>query len=180
MVDAAPRDAAVAQASLLARIDGQSWRETYDGLLSSTLLAGLDANPFHDRRYWERLLTRPPTPQWVWLIGPDEPVGLCHFREDAEGGGIVERLYLLRTAQRRGHGRRLMALAAGVLVARGRQPLTVWALECNLPARGFYEHLGGQPLPRRPVFEDAGAPVFEVGFRWDRPQSLAELNAPRW
>jgi GNAT superfamily N-acetyltransferase len=92
---------------------------------------------------------------------------------------LVERLYLLRAAQRRGHGRRLMSLAAGVLAAHGLQPLTVWALECNLPARAFYEHLGGQPLPRRPVFEDSGTPIFEVGFRWERPQSLAELSAPQ-
>jgi hypothetical protein len=73
-----------------------------------------------------------------------------------------------------------MSLAASALAERGLQPLTVWALECNLPARGFYEHLGGRPLPRRLVFEDAGAPVFEVGFRWDRPQSLAQFSALRW
>jgi len=43
MVDVTPRDGTVADASLLARLDVQSWRETYDGLLSSP--RWLDSTP---------------------------------------------------------------------------------------------------------------------------------------
>jgi GNAT superfamily N-acetyltransferase len=92
----------------------------------------------------------------------------------------VDRLYLLRPAQRRGIGRRLMVAAGRLLSMHDLRPLSVWTLECNRPAQVFYERLGGRPLPRRPVFEDQGAPVFEVGFRWERPESLSELSASRW
>jgi len=171
MDDVALRDAVIDDAPLLARIDVQSWRETYAGLLSAPLLAGLDRSPFHDALYWQGVLARPRSRQWVWLIGAD-PIGLCHVCVDDEGGGLVDRLYLLRQAQRRGLGRRVMSLVAHRLIARGPRPLSVWALECNLPAQTFYERLGGRRLPRRPVFEDAGESVFEVGFRWERPESL--------
>lgn len=172
MDDVALRDAVVEDAPLLAHIGVQSWRETYAGLLSAPLLAGLDRNPFHDVPHWQDLLARPRRHQRIWLVGTAEPVGLCHCGADEDGGGTVERLYLLRAAQRRGLGRRLMCLAADILAGDGLRPLTVWTLECNRPAQAFYDRLGGRRLPRRPIFEDQGRPVFEVGFRWDRPESL--------
>ena len=178
MDDFALRDAAVEDATLLSQLDIRSWRETYAGLLSDALLAGLEANPFHEPAYWVRLLSRSRRHRWIWIVGRDDPVGLCHFGAADDGGG-VDRLYLLRAAQRRGFGRRLMSMAARVLESHGLRPLTVWTLECNLPAQAFYERLGGLRLPRRPVFEDAGAPVFEVGFRWQRPELLAGITAPR-
>lgn len=175
------RDATVDDAALLSRINVQSWRETYAGLLSDRLLAGLEASPFHGPRHWRDALARKRADQWTWVVGVDAPVGLCRFGADDEipRGGLIDRLYLLRAAQRRGLGRRLMIAAAGLLAARGLAPLSVWTLECNAPARTFYERLGGRRLPRRVVFEDQGAPVFEVGFRWDRPESLSEITALR-
>jgi hypothetical protein len=70
-------------------------------------------------------------------------------------------------------------MAARLLDSHGLRPLTVWTLECNRPAQAFYERLGGLRLARRPVFEDEGAPVFEVGFRWEKPGSLAEPTTAR-
>ena len=183
MCDATLRDATAADAPLLARIGVQSWRETYAGLLSQRLLDGLDGNPFHDRRYWQGVLAEPRLRQWVWIIERRRtPIGLCKFgsADDGDDGGVVDRLYLLRPAQRQGLGRRLMAAAAHLLAMHDLQPLSVWTLECNQPARAFYERLGGRRLPRRPVFEDHGAPVFEVGFRWDRPESLGDVSGSRW
>jgi len=182
MHDATVRAAAADDAALLARIGVQSWRETYAGLLSPGLLAGLDDNSFHGRTYWKRALAQRRPHQWIWLIELDAPIGLCKFGSDEEGdgGGVVDRLYLLRPAQRQGLGRRLMAMAARLLTIHKLLPLSVWTLECNLPAQAFYERLGGRHLPRRQVFEDEGVPVFEVGFRWDEPDSLARLSASRW
>ena len=124
MDDVALRDAVIDDAPLLAHIGVQSWRETYAGLLSAPLLAGLDRSPFHDVSYWQGLLAQPRCHQRIWLVGGTEPIGLFHYGADEDGGGTVERLYLLRAAQRRGLGRRPMRLAADALAGDGLRPIT--------------------------------------------------------
>jgi GNAT superfamily N-acetyltransferase len=174
MNDITLRDATVDDAPLLAQIGVTSWRETYAGLLSEDLLDGLDGNPFHDHRYWQSVLSKPSQCQWIWIVERGSAIGLCKFGsgDTDDNGGVVDRLYLLRPAQRQGLGRRLMAAAGRLLAMHDQRPLYVWTLECNLPALAFYERLGGRRLPRRPVFEDQGQPIFEVGFCWDRPELL--------
>ena len=59
-------------------------------------------------------------------------------------------LYVLRSCQGRGVGRRLLADVARVLAANGAESLMLSVLRDNIPARAFYEHLGGKAeAPRR-------------------------------
>ena len=89
MHDATVRAAAADDAALLARIGVQSWRETYAGLLSPGLLAGLDDNSFHGRTYWKRALAQRRPHQWIWLVELGAPIGLCKFGSDGRATGAA-------------------------------------------------------------------------------------------
>jgi ribosomal protein S18 acetylase RimI-like enzyme len=65
-------------------------------------------------------------------------------RRGAKGEAEVLTLYLVRSAQNRGLGGRLLADAARALAARGASSLVISVLRDNFGARGFYEHLGGE------------------------------------
>lgn len=90
--------------------------------------------------------------------------------------GEVSALYLLRRVQRQGLGRELMAWAAGALQELGHPGLGLWVLRDNLPARGFYEALGGRPLAEKDD-EIAGVPVVEVAYGWPAPAALISASA---
>ena len=68
--------------------------------------------------------------------------GVWRGRED--GASEITTLYVLRSAQEMGLGRRLLTDTARVLAARGAVALIIWVLRDNTRARGFYEHLGGR------------------------------------
>jgi ribosomal protein S18 acetylase RimI-like enzyme len=84
----------------------------------------------------------------------------------------VSTLYVLRSAQRLGLGRRLLGAAARVLQANGADALTLWVLDGNRPARAFYERLGGVETAQRPV-RGWGGGLRESAFRWDDIASLS-------
>jgi ribosomal protein S18 acetylase RimI-like enzyme len=80
--------------------------------------------------------------------------------------GEIYAIYVLRSAQRRGVGRTLMAALARDLLAQGHASGVLWVLESNLPARRFYQALGGQEIARREQqregFTDVG-----VAYAWE-------------
>lgn len=63
-------------------------------------------------------------------------VGMIAFR-----AGWIDHLYVLPTAQRRGIGGALLALAKS-----GSPGLMLWTFQRNLPARRFYEWHGFRPI----------------------------------
>jgi GNAT superfamily N-acetyltransferase len=73
---------------------------------------------------------------------------------------------LLRGAQGKGLGRRLLADTARALAARGATSLVISVLRDNAPARGFYEHLGGEAEPARLEPGPGGGRNWEVAYRW--------------
>ncbi|HTI79524.1 MAG TPA: GNAT family N-acetyltransferase [Acetobacteraceae bacterium] len=75
-------------------------------------------------------------------------------------------IYVLRAAQRRRVGRRLMALMARDLLDRGHTAASLWVLEANTPARRFYETLGGREILRREEERDGFVSV-GVAYGWD-------------
>ena len=138
-------------AEALARVHVQSWRETYKGLLPDAYLARM-SEAAHARRFGVALMK--PGPDDVTLAAADR-WGLVGY---AQGGpsrrrmakeAEVATLYLVRAAQNRGLGGRLLADTARALAARGATSLVISVLRDNFGARGFYEHLGGEAEPAR-------------------------------
>ena len=82
-----------------------------------------------------------------------------------EGEAEIHTLYLLRTGQGRGAGKRLLQGAARALQSQGARSLLISVLRENAPARGFYEHLGGvaSPATHKP---GPGGQTWVIAYRW--------------
>jgi len=156
-----------ADAEALAHVHVTSWRETYRGLLPDAFLARM-SEPGHARRF-RKELTRP-GPHDVTLAALN-PYGVFGYvsggpsRARVEGEAEIATLYILRAAQGRGVGRRLLTDAVRALAAHGAQSLMISVLAQNAPARAFYERLGG--VADEPREEPGpGGRVWEVRYRW--------------
>ena len=167
------RAAVRSDAPAIGRVHVESWRETYNGVLPDRLLGSLSA--VVRAVMWQGALERePPVLLFVAQLASGELTGFAGggprrggaLPHDAEAYAI----YVLRAAQRRGCGRRLMAALAGALRARGFRSLCLWVLRENANARRFYERLGGAVVGER--IEADGEDAFaEVAYGW------ADLNA---
>jgi ribosomal protein S18 acetylase RimI-like enzyme len=158
IVPAGPGDAAA-----LARVHVRSWRETYAGLLPGPFLAQMNAGVY--ARRWRRQLMATEPPELVLCAeGAGGLVGYCGA-SDKGAAAEVSTLYIIRPAQRRGLGKRLLSSAAKVMSARGAKSLHLWVLNGNAKARAFYEHMGGVPIEERTVGGWDGA-FRETAFGW--------------
>jgi len=157
-----------ADAEALARAHVTSWRETYRGLLPDAYLARMSETA-HARRFAHLLLK--PGPDDVTLAAADRwgIVGYAQggpSRRRVEGEAEVATLYLVRAAQGRGLGERLLRDTARALAAHGARSLVISVLRDNVGARGFYEHLGGEAEGPRQEPGPGGAAYWEVAYRW--------------
>ena len=73
---------------------------------------------------------------------------------------------MLRQAQGQGLGERLMTETARALAANGATSLMISVLRDNIRARGFYEHLNGEPETARQEPGPGGRLLYEVAYRW--------------
>jgi ribosomal protein S18 acetylase RimI-like enzyme len=164
-----------ADAEALARTHVTSWRQTYRGLLPDAYLARM-SEAAHTRRFAHLLLK--PNPDDVTLAAADrwEIVGYAQggpSRRRAPGEAEIATLYLVREAQGRGLGSRLLTDTARALAAHGATSLVISVLRDNFAARGFYEHLGGKPEPARQEPGPGGGMFYEVAYRWADIRTLS-------
>jgi len=162
--DVTIRRARPSDAAALARVQVDSWRETYRGMLPENHLAAL-SYAGHER-LWRRTLAGP-SATFLAVIG-GQIVGLAsggRCRSHQAFSGELHLLYVLRSAQGRGAGRALFDAVHYALAVAGLPDLVVWVLAANRPARAFYEHLG-----LRPVGEGSsllgGVRLKEVAYGW--------------
>lgn len=156
-----------ADAEALAHVHVTAWRETYRGLLPDAFLARM--SEVRTARRFRHELTRPgPHDVVLAALNPYGPIGYVAAgpsRHGVEGEAEIATLYVLRHAQGRGVGRRLMSDAVRALAAHGATSLVISVLADNAPARGFYERMGGRADPpvQRP---GPGGLVAEIDYRW--------------
>lgn len=105
------------------------------------------------RAWGERLSTELSEDERVYVM-LGKPGDLCGFiwvgptidpDDDAQTIGQVRSIHLLPKARGAGRGRMLLKAGISHLVAAGRLASTLWVLESNHPAIGFYEHEGWRP-----------------------------------
>jgi ribosomal protein S18 acetylase RimI-like enzyme len=90
---------------------------------------------------------------------------------DSEGyDGSIQGLYVLPTRQRQGLGRKLLRDAVRRLQRGGARSVEIGCVREN-PSCGFYRHLGGIEIGRRPVKVDAFQ-TEEILFGWPDLSSL--------
>jgi len=165
-----------ADAEALARVHVASWRQTYKGLLPDGYLARM-SEAQHARRFAHALVR--PGPNDVTLACA-ERAGIVGYaqggpsRRGVQGEAEVSTLYLLRGAQGRGLGRRLLSDTARALAAKGATALVISVLQGNAGARAFYEHLGGEAEPPRLEPGPGGGMFHEVAYRWTDIRTLTD------
>jgi ribosomal protein S18 acetylase RimI-like enzyme len=177
------RPATLDDAAAIARVHVASWRATYRGLLPDDFLASLSEEPYTDR--WRRVigdgLSR------VFVVdeqrrgqprrsSDDEIVGFASCGRERAGetgfAGELYAIYILDSAQRRGHGRELVRAVAGALREVKLPDMIVWVLRDNTAARRFYERLGGAYVRSQPITIGT-ATLEEVSYGW---RSLDEIR----
>jgi ribosomal protein S18 acetylase RimI-like enzyme len=161
----------------IARLDVETWRTTYAGLLSNSYLVGLS-----ERRResgWRMVILREPRDVRVAVdaSGVIFGFGSCgSSRGERFFAGEVFTLYVSPDRQNQGVGRRLLIALFRRLVAVGRNAAIIWVLRDN-PARFFYERLGGHQVSRKAI-AFGGATVEALAYGWrDLPGFLAAVSS---
>ena len=167
------RRATPADIEAIARVHVQAWRESYRELMPP---AAIDARPVELRiRQWQNTLDRLDRPTFV----VEHDGVISGF---VSGGSIlwsglprsceVSALYLLDAIKRRGIGRKLFGALLGELGARNLTSAGLRVLTGNMPARRFYEAMGGRLGESR--LERRGEFVFDdVAYIWDDVRAFA-------
>ncbi|SDO67056.1 Ribosomal protein S18 acetylase RimI [Methylobacterium phyllostachyos] len=175
---ARPEDAAV-----IATLHVAAWHETYTGLLPDAMIAALTVEV---RRAWwaQRLGNSPPTRGGATYLAElgGEPVGFgtCNGQRvdvlaAAGFDGEVSSLYVLRAAQGRGVGLRLIARMARHLQTAEYRAAATWVLRANHLGRRFYESCGGTLLDAEACIRGQG-PFTEVAYGWRELTALAAAD----
>ena len=167
------REANASDADGIAKVHVRGWQESYKDFMTPEALAGLSVD--ERKSMWRGVLAQAdPQAKLVVAMQPDgEIVGF------ARGGPIRNKgadllatdaeifaIYLLDKAKRQGLGRKMMAEVFDHLAAQGFRSAGLWVLKENLPARRFYETLGGKPGPEQ-SFDVRGQMLTEVAYRFE-------------
>jgi ribosomal protein S18 acetylase RimI-like enzyme len=171
------RQARPTDARGIARLDVETWRTTYAGVLSSAYLVGLS-----ERRReagWRSVILREPRDVRVAADEADTILGFgsCGSnRGDRLFSGEVFTLYVAPDWQNQGIGRRLLIALFRRLVASGRHSAILWVLRDN-PSRFFYERLGAEQTSRKSL--TIGGTIIEaLAYGWhDLPGFLAAVSS---
>lgn len=163
------RRATPEDAGALGRVHVQAWRESYPGIVPQAVLHALD--PAKRAAMWQGVIASGAD---VWLaLGADGALlGFAHAGPQREPEvlpypGEIHAIYLLQAAKGRGLGRALMQAAARGLLARGIGAASLWVLDGNDAAHGFYAALGGRVVLRRAFPPPAEWDGHETAFAWD-------------
>ena len=159
----------------IARVHIDSWRTTYEGIVSAEYLAGLSYRDRESR--WNEALTTDHLATGIFVAetAGGDVVGFADGGPEREGNrtyrGELYAIYVLQEHQNRGLGRHLVSAVAQRLLDDGFSSMLVWVLEDNRRACRFYESLGGEWVARKTV-AIGGADLKEVSYGW---RDIADL-----
>lgn len=163
------RDATVEDAPAIARVNIDTWRTTYRGIMPD---AALDALSYaHSQANWCRVLQNPQSRSFVKMV-VDEHNGVVGFAAagpersgELDFEGEIYALYVRQSAQRTGLGRGLVMAAATKLMSQGYESMVIWVLRDNQSGRAFYERIGGLQVAEREI-AIAEVMLPEIGYGW--------------
>lgn len=163
------RLAGAADADEIGRIQVETWRAAYAGLMPDEAIEGFDVAS--RQRMWQEGLGRTPRPGSATFVVEDsgEVVGFASVGasrdEEAQLEAELYAIYLHPSRWDRGIGRALLQRAEESMRSSGFREAVLWVLEGNERGERFYraagwEHDGGSKLD-----EFQGATVTELRYR---------------
>ena len=167
------RRAVLSDAPGIARVDVDSWRSTYIGLVPDDVLSSYD---YSERERARRIgIADESTITFVAEHKTDGIVGFLSGGpariDDMPYASELYAIYLLEQYQRQGIGRRLVSELCAWLLTQDITSMYTWVLDKN-PSRRFYESLGGIEF-RSETMAIGGRDVVEVAYGWNDISSLA-------
>ena len=162
------RNTVVDDADAIARVQVDTWRSAYHGLVPSKVL---DSLSYEQRsEYWSSIISRE-APDRIFLVAEEEPSGVVGFcvcgvnrDEDSEFASELYAIYVLEAHQGHGIGRTLFEKCRRWTQDRGMTSMIVWVLRDN-PYRRFYEAMGGELVSER-MISIGEAELPEVAYGW--------------
>ena len=170
------RAAGVVDAEAIARVQRETWRTAYAGILPLDVITGLGER---DAAAWQRRLVNSSGESATWIAErAGQVIGFASCgpaRGPIDGlDGEIYALYVLQSQQRRGVGRELVRACARHFVRHAIFGLYLWVLKANR-ARLFYETLGGEQV--REKVERLGRHDFaEIAYGWHDLTSLVVVD----
>lgn len=163
------REATYRDIPAIAKVHVDTWRSTYLGIVPDEVLSGLSCEKRENA--WQKVFDLASEFNGFTYVSEDEAgriVGFVNGGRERTGNqiyrGEINALYLLRSYQNKGIGRRLVRLAVERLTQMNVHSMLVWVLEDN-PACKFYEALGGQKIQRKDI-EIGGNRLTELAYGW--------------
>ncbi len=135
VADVSVRPAVPGDEEHIARIQLAAWRSSHADVLGDVVLDSLDESAFAAQ--WAQAVTAPPGRDYHVLVACDGPhvVGFASVAPVAAPeptdapAGVVLALEVDPTAQRRGHGSRLLAAVVDVLRGDGADQVQTWVID---------------------------------------------------
>src|SRR5699024_3987611 len=165
------RTAGVPDAEDISKVQVDSWRTAYKGIVSDEYLSALD---YRKRQaVWESVVTQNNT---LLLIDEERStvgfaVGGPERSEEHVGyDGELYAIYLYESVQGTGGGRQLFDAVVADLIERGFESMIIIALEDN-EACGFYEKMGGRVIAKEET-DIGGDRLTELVFGWEDIKSI--------
>lgn len=173
------RRAQLHDSATIARIQVDTWRSAYRGIVPDSYLDSLSYE--RAKENWEKRISDPDKRNAAFVV-EDEIGGVIGFatcgvaREDARDyESELYAIYVNQSMQRKGLGKRLVLSVARHLRVQGFNSMLIWVLADN-QYKQFYESIGGTRVGMKQV-TIGGATLLELGYGWRDIDALIALLA---
>lgn len=173
------REANIVDAPKIARVQVNTWRTAYRGIVPSDYLASLS----YEKREssWVQILSSAAKDSHFVYVVADELGQIVGFasggRErtgDTAYNGELSAIYVLNAYQRRGIGLSLALAVVDRLAMAGMRSMLVWVLKDN-PSCRFYQALGGLKVHEKQV-EIGEVVLDEIAYGWTDTSVITKLK----
>ena len=162
------RRAVMDDAPAIARVQVDTWRTAYAGIMPDSVLDGMQYKT--RAAQWHQNMSSERTFHEVALFN-EEIVGFAASgperdqvdRYDCE----IYALYVLQEHQGKGIGKALVQSAMKELKDRGFKTMLIWVLEANHSARAFYERMGGVQIENTLILRVGGTELTEIAYGYN-------------
>jgi len=171
------RPATIEATLAMAQVHVDTWRTSYVGIVPAEHLANLSYE--RSQAGWNEHILNQHGREYIFVAEerPGKIIGITSggpLREAMAGfDGELYVLYVLKSFQGMGYGKRLVTCVAQALISAGYRSMIIWVLKDN-PACRFYERLGGRPVAEK-VVEIGGKPLIDLAYAWSDIRGFSEI-----
>jgi len=168
------RKATMADIPALARVHVDTWKATYKGIVSNTIIQNLTYEVGEQRFLTVLQKHADEATCYVAEKEPDKIVGFAigglERSKNPKYRGELWGIYVGREYQRQGIGKRLVSTVVEKLLSLNINSMLVWVLKNN-PYRTFYETLGGQQVGEKST-KLGQEDLIEISYGWENLRKL--------